>query len=162
MTTSLPPTDSELLAYLDELLPVNRSAMIERLLRDQPELRQRTASLLQAREQGAHTVGEIWRRSRLSCLSRVQLGSYLLEVSPATLKEYIDFHLQVIECRYCQANLEDLKALQQANTMNEQQQQRQRRYFESSAGMLHSHEMTEPSSGRRRQSQGRTDPHAKR
>ncbi|WP_437230080.1 hypothetical protein SH661x_001772 [Planctomicrobium sp. SH661] len=129
------PTDSELLAYLDETLSVQQSAHIEKLLREQPDLRAHTALLSRQRDHGGHTVGEIWRRGRLSCLSRSQLESYLLKNSPEELADYIEFHLQTIQCRYCLANIEDLQRSQQTGNS---EQRLQKRYFDSSAGLLRS------------------------
>lgn len=129
------PTDDELLAYLDEMLPVEDSARIEQLLRDRSDLRQRAALLARQRDAGGHSVGEIWRRHRLSCLSRSQLGQFLLGVADADLGQYIQFHTQVIGCRVCQANLDDLQATRRDP---EPSAQRRRRYFESSAGLLRS------------------------
>ena len=71
-------SDAELLAYLDEMLAPERAAVIEKELRASTALRQQAGVLARRRDQGGHTVGEIWRRERLSCLSRSQLGSYLL------------------------------------------------------------------------------------
>lgn len=128
------PSDAELTAFLDEMLATERASQIEKLLREQPELRQRAALLARWRDQGGHSVGEIWRRRRLSCPSRSQLGSYLLSALEPEHENYIRFHLTTIECRACQANLEDLQQAQSAT--DEAQQQRRTRYFESSAGYL--------------------------
>lgn len=128
------PADSELLAYLDESLSVDRSAAIEQLLRIDPVLRKRIAVLLEQRDQGGHSIGEIWRRHRLSCLSREQLAEYSRGAVNPDLAAYIDFHLYEIGCRFCQANLDDL-----INLMKQKGQRRvQQRYFESSADMLRS------------------------
>jgi hypothetical protein len=51
------------------------------------------------------------------------------------LQDYIAFHLKVIGCPFCQANLADLQALQQEPAPKAQE--RRRRFFESSAGYLH-------------------------
>ncbi|WP_092048072.1 anti-sigma factor [Planctomicrobium piriforme] len=126
--------DAELFAYLDEMLSVERTSSIEQLLRSHPELRVRLAELMQRRDQGGHTIGEIWRRHRLSCPARSQLGSFLLGVASPEQADYIQFHLEEVGCRVCQANLADLQASQSSD--GTQQQQRQRRYFESSAGLL--------------------------
>lgn len=127
------PSDHELSAYLDEMLPLERSAEVEQALREQPEVRQRLQALVQRRDQGGHSIGEIWRRHRLSCPSRHELGSYLLGVLPPAQQDYIEFHLNTIECRVCQANRDDLQSAQQAP---QERQQRHHRYFESSAGLL--------------------------
>lgn len=127
-------TDTEILGYLDEMLPLPRAAEIEQSLRDSQSLRQRAALLVRRRDQGGHTVGEIWRRERLSCLTRSQLGSYLLGTLDSQLVDYIEFHLDAVGCRICAANLDDLR---QASAPDEGERlQRKRRYFESSAGHL--------------------------
>jgi len=127
-------TDSELLAFLDEGLPVERMAAVENVLRQSAELRTRIAALRQQREVAGHSVGEIWRRGRLSCPTRHQLGSYLLDALPAQLTEYVTFHLETVGCRYCAANLDDLRqSSQQALT---EVAQRRQKFFQSSAGHL--------------------------
>src|SRR5258708_4491338 len=102
-------TDAELLAYFDEGLPVDRMAALESELRGSPGLRNRAASLRQERDSQGHTVGEIWRRGRLSCPTRHQLGSFLLGALPAQLSQYIRFPLETIGCRYWAANLDALR-----------------------------------------------------
>ena len=83
---------------------------------------------------GGHTLGEIWRFHRLSCPSRAELGSSLLGVLPPAEEDYIQFHLNVVGCRYCQANWNDL-ANQQAEAADAKASRR-RKYFQSSAGYL--------------------------
>ena len=127
-------TDIELLAFLDEGLLVERMAAIENALRQSAELRTRTAGLRQQRDSAGHSVGEIWRRERLSCPTRHQLGSFLLDALPAELTQYIQFHLQTIGCRYCAANLEDLR--QSAQQASAETTQRRQKFFQSSAGHI--------------------------
>ncbi|MEW4489547.1 hypothetical protein AB1L42_15805 [Thalassoglobus sp. JC818] len=128
-------TDSDLLAYLDEMLPVERATQIEAVLRESAGLRKRAALLSRRRDHGAHTVGEIWRRRQLSCPSRETLGSMLLGVAEPDLEEYIQFHIQVVGCRVCLANLLDLKEKQ---SQGADDSGRPQRYFESSAGLFRS------------------------
>ena len=73
-------TNTELEAFLDEALPVERMAAIEDALRKSESLQQQLAAINGRRDAGVHSLGEIWRRHRLSCPSREQLGSYLLGV----------------------------------------------------------------------------------
>lgn len=127
-------TDAELLAFLDEGLAVDRMAAIENELRQSADLRTRTAALRQQRDSAGHSVGEIWRRERLSCPTRHQLGSFLLDALPADLTQYIQFHLQTIGCRYCAANLDDLR--QSAQREPTETAHRRQRFFESSAGRM--------------------------
>lgn len=131
-----PFSDDELLAYLDEMLPVERATACEAELRGSAELRQRLTLLIRRRDQGGHSVGEIWRRERLSCLTRSQLGSWLLGTLDDGLADYAEFHLQVIGCRACAANLDDLRRSQSPSDANAAE--RRRKFFESSAGVLRS------------------------
>jgi hypothetical protein len=128
-------SNSELEAYLDESLPVERMAAIEEVLRRSDELQQRLTAINGRRDAGVHSLGEIWRRHRLSCPTREQLGSYLLGVLPRATADYTKFHLEMIGCRYCLASLSDLKA-QQSAADAEIVERRRRKYFQSSAGYL--------------------------
>ncbi|MCX7420118.1 MAG: hypothetical protein NT013_11345 [Planctomycetia bacterium] len=122
-----------LLAYLAEQLPSERMATIEQSLRDSEPLRRVLAALARERDQGGFTVGEVWRRERLSCPTRSQLGSFLLGALDEGPQEYVRFHLETVGCRVCGANLEDL---QQATAAAPEKQRRRRKYFDSSAGYL--------------------------
>lgn len=126
-------TDRELVAWLDEMLPSARMTELEDELRDSVELQDRISELIRQRDQGGHSVGEIWHRHRLSCPSRSELGGYLLGTCDSDQRDYLDFHMVVVGCRVCAANLEDLKA---SVAESSQQPSRRQRYFESSAGLL--------------------------
>ncbi len=127
------PTDGELLAYLDEMLPVEQMASLEKELRASESLRNRTANLLSRRDHGLHSVGAIWRNERLSCPSRSRLGSYLLGTLDAEHIDYLEFHIRTVGCRYCAANLDDLeREMESAPEIA----QRRRKFFQSSAGYL--------------------------
>lgn len=129
----IPWTDQELASWLDESLPAERMTALEQQLRTDDSLKIRLGQLIQHRDQGGHSVGEIWRRGRLSCPGRSELGGYLLGTLPADQNDYIDFHLLTIGCRLCQANLQDL---QEHKQNSDESGVRRRRIFESSAGYL--------------------------
>ena len=131
---SRPLRQSELEAYLDEALPPDEMSKIEQALRADPRLVERLAAINARRDVGVHSLGEIWRRHRLSCPTREQLGSYLLGAVPNAMADYVTFHLEVVGCRYCRANLDDLKN-QQAEEPRVVETRR-RKYFQSSAGYL--------------------------
>lgn len=133
MTNSF--TTAQLEGYLDESLPDEQMTAIEAALRDQPDLAERLAYLVGQRDAGVHTLGAIWRRHRLTCPSREQLGSYLLEVLSPEHTEYVRFHLEVVGCRYCAASLDDLRQQHAATDLDDSRTRRQR-YFQSSAGYL--------------------------
>ena len=132
-------SDSKLEAFLDEALPVEQMSAIEEELRRSDTLQKRLLAINGRRDAGVQSLGEIWRRHRLSCPPREQLGSYLLGVLADGDADYVRFHLEAIECRYCAASIADLQA-QQSTADADQTQKRRHRYFQSSAGYLHKHE----------------------
>jgi hypothetical protein len=127
-------SNSELEAYLDEALPTERMAAIEEALRSSDELQKRLTAVNGRRDAGVHSLGEIWRRHRLSCPSRQQLGSHLLGVLSGEEAEYIRFHIETIGCRYCTASVNDLKSQQSA--AESETAHRRQKYFQSSVGHL--------------------------
>jgi hypothetical protein len=127
-------TREQLHAYLDDCLPEAEAAKIEQALRQSETLRQQLKLTLQERDRGEHSVGAIWRRERLSCISREQLGSYLLEALDEDLMDYIRFHVETICCPFCRANLTDLKAQQEEAAHHAKH--RRHKIFQSSAGLL--------------------------
>jgi hypothetical protein len=127
-------SQSDLEAFLDEALPAEEMARIEKALRKDPALARRLAAINGLRDAGIHSVGAIWRRHRLSCPTREQLGSYLLGILPQEVAAYVRFHLELVGCRFCQANRNDLDR-QQAEG-RKAAQSRRRKYFQSSAGYL--------------------------
>lgn len=125
-------SDSEIAAWLDEMLPVARMADFEVELRNSHQLQSRVAQAIRSRDQGGSSVGEIWRRAHLSCPTRAELGGYLLRTLAPDAAAYVEFHLQTVGCRICQANLSDLEERSGGTDAST----RRRRFFESSAGLL--------------------------
>jgi hypothetical protein len=128
------PTREQLTSYLEDALSDVETARVELALRQSEPLRHQLRQLMQERDRGEHSIGAIWRRQRLTCLPRAQLGSYLLGVLEPELNDYVRFHLETIGCSFCLANVADLETQQQEAAPHAQQ--RRRRYFESSAGLL--------------------------
>ena len=102
-------SDTQLYAFLDEALPAEQISALEAALRDDAALGERLAAVVGRRDAGLHSLGAIWRRRRLTCFTREQLGSYLLRVLDPQLADYLAFHVDTLGCRTCQAGLEDLK-----------------------------------------------------
>ena len=127
-------TREHLRAYRDDALDDAETHRVEQALRHSDGLRGQYTMVLQERDRGEHSVGSVWRREHLSCPTREQLGSFLLQALEPGLQDYVEFHLQTIACPFCQANLADLQA-RQAETAP-QVQKRRRRFFQSSAGLL--------------------------
>ncbi|MCC6510654.1 MAG: hypothetical protein IT423_16240 [Pirellulaceae bacterium] len=134
-------SDQQLQAFLDEGLPPDLMSQIEVQLRSDSQLVQRLLALVGRREAGVHSLGEIWRKHRLTCPTRQQLGGYLLGTLDEGWQQYIQFHLENLACRVCVANVDDLRSEQlqiQAATAAaiSTQSQRRQKYFQSSAGYL--------------------------
>ena len=127
-------SESELEAYLDEALSPSEMAAVEERVRADPQLARQLSAIHARRDAGVHTLGEIWRRHRISCPTREQLGSFLLDASPAEQAGYIRFHVDTLGCRLCRANLDDLHRQQQEAA--DVVAVRRTRYFQSSAGYL--------------------------
>ena len=127
-------TREMLAGYLDDALGEPEIAKIEQELRASEPLRQQLKQIIQERDRGEHSVGAIWRRQRLSCPQREQLGSFLLGVLDDDVQDYVEFHLKTIGCAYCLANLADLQTQQQQD--DGQVKKRRKKYYHSSAGLL--------------------------
>jgi hypothetical protein len=127
-------SNSDLEAFLDESLPPERMAAIEDALRNDASLQKQLTAINGRRDAGVHSLGDIWRRHRLSCPSREQLGSYLLGVLSREEADYIAFHIDIVECRFCAASVADLKSLQES--AESEVSRRRQKYFQSSVGHL--------------------------
>ena len=135
MTDALPFDDDTLRDYLAEVLAPPAMARVERALRDSATLRERLEAIRANRaEDDLHSLGAIWRRYRLTCPTREQLGSYLLEALDPDHAAYLAFHLDRVECPFCRANLEDLK--RQSDHTRAVPDPRQRKIFHSSRHLL--------------------------
>ena len=140
-------TREHLDANLDDALTEGDTARVEQALRASDALRRLLRTILQERDRGEHSIGAVWRRERLSCPTREELGSYLLRVLEPEQQEYLDFHLRTVCCPYCLANFADLQARQQEPAPSARE--RQRRLFESSAAYLEACRETKPGERRR-------------
>ncbi len=127
-------SNSDLEAYLDEALPESALAEMEQVLRADSSLLEELAAINARRDSGVHSIATIWRRHRVSCPTRQNLSNYLLQILPAEQTEYLSFHVETVGCRYCQANLADLRDRQSEGS--DEVATRRRKYFQSSAGYL--------------------------
>ena len=77
------------------------------------------------------TVARVWREHRLTCLKRSTLGSYSLGILEEPWQSYTQFHLDVVGCSMCLANLADLDSEEEQLAPEEAE-----RLFASSVGFL--------------------------
>jgi hypothetical protein len=54
-------------------------------------------------------LSEIWEEHRPSCPKRNTLGGYLLGTLDEEWTRYVRFHVETLGCRFCNANLDDLR-----------------------------------------------------
>jgi len=125
-------TREQLHAYLDDALPDAETAKIEQALRDSEVVRKQLQQAREERERGEHSLGAIWQRERLSCLSREQWTSYLHDLLEPEHREYAEFHLNTIGCATCRANLDDIRERQTQNAGPK----RRKKIVDSSTRML--------------------------
>ena len=52
---------------------------------------------------------ETWEEQRPSCPKRSTIGSFLLGTLDEPWQKYVDFHINVLGCSFCRANLDDLR-----------------------------------------------------
>ncbi len=134
---SLDVDDETLRDYLAERLAGDAMAKVEKALRESASLRARLEDIRHDRDDfQLHTLGAIWRRARLTCPTREQLGGYLLDAIDPDLASYIQFHLEVVECPFCRANLADLQAQAEPESAGRPPETRQHRILASSRHLL--------------------------
>jgi hypothetical protein len=75
---------------------------------------------------------DVWKLQRFSCPKRSTIGAYLLGTLDSKWRQYVDFHINTIGCRFCMANLQDL----QDQNVQKQSRRLQTRIMESTAGFL--------------------------
>lgn len=102
-------TDAQLSAYLEERLGLAESTALEQALRESPPLLQRLKEQLRDLDRRQHGVTDIWQNRRVSCPPRSTWQAYRDGQIHGGLESYLTFHLTEFGCRYCQANLDDLK-----------------------------------------------------
>ncbi|AMV33248.1 hypothetical protein VN12_14065 [Pirellula sp. SH-Sr6A] len=128
----VPLNDATLLAYIEEALPAEQMSELEKRLRHDASIRDRLLQLVAQRDHGVHSIGDIWRRHRLSCPTREEIGSYILGAMNEDRKDYIRFHIEEIGCRFCKSNWEDLSESHHQEAVRA----RRRKYFQSSVGRI--------------------------
>jgi anti-sigma factor RsiW len=127
-------SQADLEAYLDEALAASEMAAIEDALRKQPVLAEKLVAIHGRRDAGVHTLGEIWRRHRLTCPSREELTRYLDGKLPEDEADYVKFHLEQVHCRLCNASFADIGIQRQAT--DKQSASRHQRLLDRSSNYL--------------------------
>ncbi len=73
------------------------------------ECRQTRDALLREFVGLEQSLSLLWKRERISCPHRDLLSGYLHRSLPPEPSDYVRFHLEVVGCEFCQANLEDIR-----------------------------------------------------
>ncbi|MBN1417245.1 MAG: sigma-70 family RNA polymerase sigma factor [Planctomycetes bacterium] len=84
-------------------------------------------------------LARIWRENLLSCIKRSTLGAYELGVLEEPWAEHVAFHIQVVACEACNANLADLR-----EGSSPEARRARERIFQSSVGFLRGPEGRKP------------------
>jgi hypothetical protein len=77
-------------------------------------------------------LAQIWQQYRPSCPKRNTIGAFLLKTLAPDWQRYVDFHLNVLGCHFCQANYQDIQQQNQQKGDDKLQQ----RIMESTVGFL--------------------------
>jgi hypothetical protein len=117
-------SDAELEAFLDEAIDAVRAAEIEQAARQQPTLLKRLSAINRRRDQGAHSLGAIWRRFQVGVPSAETLGQYVLGILDSEHANYIRFRVETLKCPFTIALLADLQAAEDQAYAKKSRQQR--------------------------------------
>lgn len=79
----------------------------------------------------ASLLTEVWESRRPTCPKRSTLGRFVLNTLEPQWKQYVEFHTGKLGCRFCQANLEDLR-----KQTEEQPKQLHHRVMQSTVGFF--------------------------
>ena len=128
-------TKATLDAFIDDHLNEQDSIRVEKAVRESQELNSLLKSIIASREMGDHSIGAIWRREHLSCPTREELSSYKDEALDTQRIDYIKFHLEIVGCNACQANLLDLNSTKGPKA-NPAAREKHRQFLENSKLLL--------------------------
>jgi RNA polymerase sigma factor (sigma-70 family) len=73
----------------------------------------------------------IWEEQRFTCPKRSTIGRFLLGTLEEPWNEYVEFHVNRLGCKFCRANVDDLK-----KGTEEEQRKVHQRIFESTIGFF--------------------------
>ncbi|MEZ6129269.1 MAG: RNA polymerase sigma factor [Planctomycetaceae bacterium] len=85
-----------------------------------------------AAESPSDLLTSVWEDQRPTCPKRSTLGKFILGLLPADWHDFVDFHVNILACRFCEANLEELRTPEESlddKTRND-------RLFHSTVGFL--------------------------
>lgn len=74
---------------------------------------------------------EVWEEYRFTCPKRSTIGRFLLGTLEGEWGQYVEFHLNKLGCRFCQANVADLQKADE-----EQQTKTRQKIYESTIGFF--------------------------
>ncbi len=83
-------------------------------------------------EEFENLLTDIWKMQRFSCPKRSTIGAFFLGTLDKNWNDYTDFHINTIGCRFCMANLEDIKT----ESAKKQSTQLQAKIMQSTVGFL--------------------------
>jgi RNA polymerase sigma factor (sigma-70 family) len=98
------------------------------------QIRERIASIPcdPSSEEFENLLTDIWKLHRFTCPKRSTIGAFYLGTLDKAWHDYINFHINIIGCQFCLANLEDIKT----ESARKQNTQLQARIMQSTVGFL--------------------------
>ena len=115
-------------------IAVVKRRLIQRLRDDLNEAVDRPRDKWEDADLTTDLLSQVWESERPSCPKRSTLGKYTLGILPTSWADYVDFHVQILGCSFCNANLEELNSSQAADADDETRN----RLFQSTIGFFNS------------------------
>ena len=78
------------------------------------------------------SLNQIWENQRPSCPKRTTLGKFSLQLLPNDWADFVHFHVNLLGCSYCRANLAELEQAADSDVSADTSQQ----LFQSTIGFL--------------------------
>ena len=78
------------------------------------------------------SLHQVWENLRPSCPKRTTLGKFSLQLLPDDWTDFVHFHVELLGCSYCRANLAELEAESEESGSEDFSQQ----LFQSTIGFL--------------------------
>src|SRR5262249_54570978 len=102
-----------------------------RMIKDLRERLMRDSAVQESSEPADSLLTHVWQQNGFTCRNRRTIGGSLLGTLEGTWKEYVDFHVNKLGCKFCRANVDDIQKATEA-----EQKKVQQRIFDSTIGFF--------------------------
>ncbi len=125
---------AEVLSVPEGEISVVKHRLVKRLTQLVGEVRGDSCELNLIDGPSNNLLTTVWETQRPSCPKRTTLGKFTLGILPPDWLDFVSFHVNVLGCTFCNANLEELTMPAESPEGNAMQE----RLFTSTVGFLRS------------------------